>query len=152
MSTVNGNRQIVLRAAQFLIAYAKYHFDSEEYAMVASGYEGVTEHRREHAMMRRELTELRRSVTNKEQSAAATVKSLQGLIQSWIQNHISATDFAFARYCEQEPETRSVELPSPSELRRAGLKVSDYEQVEVVHNAGEITPSELKARLIIRGS
>lgn len=150
MGAVNGDRAIVLRAAQFLIAYAKYHFDSEEYAMVASGYESIAVHRHEHAMMRRELSELRKSINNREHSAEATVELLQELIRRWIQNHISAADLAFARYCEQEPETRTIKLPSPRELRKAGLKVTDYEQVEAVHHAGEITPGELKARLIVR--
>ncbi len=152
IGAVNGNRAIVLRAARFLIAYAKYHFDSEEYAMVAAGYEGVDRHRWEHAMMRRELSELSRSINNQEGSVAATVTSLQGLIQRWIQNHISGTDSAFARYCEQEPETRFVQLPSPEEMRNSGHRVSDFDQVEAVHHAGEITPGELKARLKIRGS
>jgi hemerythrin len=144
------NRRAVIRATQFLIAYARYHFDSEEYAMVASGYEGINQHRREHAMMRRQLNSLSRSIKADGKDFASTVKPLQSLIQGWIQNHISGSDMAFASHCEQEPETRFMRLPSPRELRDSGFKVSDIEQVETVHNAGEITHEELKARLIIR--
>ena len=75
------------------------------------------------------------------------VTSLQRLIQGWLQHHISSTDLAFARYCSQEPSARSVQLPSPKELLDTGLQISDYEQVETVHCAGDITPGQIKARL-----
>ncbi len=150
IGTGGANRRAVIRATQFLIAYARYHFDSEEYAMVASGYDGLTQHRREHAMMRRQLSVLSKSINANGKDVATTVKPLQNLIQGWIQNHISGSDMAFASHCEQEPETRFMQLPSPRELRDSGFKVSDIEQVEAVHNAGEITTGELKARLIIR--
>ena len=147
MDAVGAGRAMVLRAAQFLISYTKYHFNSEEYAMVVSGYEGTPQHRREHAMMRRELSTLSQSINGKQMSSSETVKSLQNLVQSWIQNHISSADFAFARYCEKETSARSVQLPSPIELLNAGFKVAEIEDVEFVHHAGEVTPAEIKARL-----
>jgi hemerythrin len=146
----NGNRPLVMRAAQFLIAYTRFHFDSEEYAMVASGYGGIAQHRREHAMMRKELSALNRRIKENDGGDTGSVSGLQSLVRNWIQNHISASDRSFARYCEEEPSARSVQLPSPREMWQSGLKVSDYEQVEVVHAAGEITIGELKARLKIR--
>jgi hemerythrin len=150
MDADNGSREVVLRAAQFLIAYTRYHFDSEEYAMVASGFEGVAQHRREHAMMRRELSKLNASINDHGATAVGSVSSLQELISGWVKYHISSTDFAFARYCESEPSARSVHLPSPKELRASGTRVADYDQVETVHHAGELTVGEMKARLKIR--
>ena len=143
----NGNRALVVRAANFLIAYTKYHFDSEEYAMVASGYDGIAQHRKEHAMMKRQLAALREKINAGDVFGGASIKDIQNLIQNWIQNHIVSTDSAFATYCEQVPETRFVELPSPKELKAMGFKISDYEEVEAVHHAGEITPEELQARM-----
>ena len=141
---------IVKRAAQFLIAYATYHFDSEEYAMVATCYDGISKHSREHAMMRRQLASLSAAITANRDDAGSNVHSLQRLIHGWIQNHISGTDIAFARYCASQPETRNIELPSPQELKDSGFKISHVDQVEVVHHAGEISAEELKARLTIR--
>ncbi len=147
----NGaNRKIVKRAAQFLIAYASYHFDSEEYAMVAACYDGIASHNREHGMMRRQLARLAAAINANGDDVNGNVSSLQKLILDWIQNHISHTDMAFARYCALQPETRNIELPSPQELKDSGFKISHIDQVEAVHHAGEISAGELKARLKIR--
>ena len=117
----NGaNPKIVKRAAQFLTAYVKYHFDSEEYAMVATCYDGVPQHSRQHAMMRRQLARLSAAINANGHDVNGNMHSLQRLIQGWIQNHISDTDMAFARYCTQQPETRNVKLPTPEELRASG--------------------------------
>ena len=146
-----ANSGIVKRAAQFLVAYVKYHFSSEEYAMVATCYSGVATHGREHAMMRRQIARLSAAINANDIDARGNVQSLQRLIQSWIQNHISSTDMAFARYCAQQPETRVVELPSPQELKSSGFMVSNIQHVEFVDQAGEISAGELKARLRVRG-
>jgi hemerythrin-like metal-binding protein len=141
---------VLKRAAQFLVAYAKYHFDSEEYAMVATCYDGVAQHSREHAMMRRQLARLNAAITANVHDSRNSAESMQKLIRGWIQNHISDTDMDFARYCSQQPETRNLELPSPRELFESGFKVSHVDKVDFVHQAGEISSDELKARLKIR--
>ncbi len=150
VSANGASPRIVKRAAQFLIAYATYHFDSEEYAMVATCYDGIARHSREHAMMRRQLAKLSAAINANGDDASGNVHSLQRLIHGWIQNHISGTDLAFAKYCALQPETRNVELPSPQELKDSGFKISNIDQVEAVHHAGEISAGELKARLKIR--
>ena len=144
------NRTVVLRAAQFLISYARYHFDAEEYAMVASGYGAIAQHRREHSMMRRQLSEISRSIDNENDSPNGSLEPLQKLVQDWLRNHISTTDLAFARFCEAQPRARKVELPSPQQLRSSGSQVKNIDQVEVVHESGAITIGKLKARLKIR--
>ena len=138
---------VPLRAAQFLIAYTRYHFDSEEYAMVASGYGELDEHRREHAALRNELAAVSRVLNAHGASSWKSVKSVQKLIQRWIRNHIGDSDMAFARYCEREPSVKSVQLPSPAELSRSGTKVADADRVEAVHHSGELTTAEIRARL-----
>ena len=75
---------------------------------------------------------------------------MQRLIREWIQNHISASDLAFARFCEQQPETRRIQLPSPQELQSAGVSVADIEMVEAVHTAGDITGKDLPQRMILK--
>ena len=150
VSANGANARIVKRAGQFLIAYARYHFDSEEYAMVATCYDGVARHSREHAMLRRQLVKLGTAINANLGDVSSNVHSLQRLVQGWIQNHISNADMDFARYCSQQPETQNLELPSPQELKDSGFRVSSIDQVEVVHQAGEISAGELKARLTIR--
>ena len=142
--------KIVRRAAQFLIAYARYHFDSEEYSMVAACYDEIAPHNREHKMMRRQLARLAASINNDGDDVEGNVRGLQRLILDWIQNHISHTDMAFARYCGSQPQIRNIELPSPRELKDAGFRISQIDEVETVHHAGEISAGELKARLRIR--
>lgn len=150
IETHETNRSVVLRAAQFLIAYARYHFDAEEYAMVASGYGAIAQHRREHSMMRRQLAEIQKSIDGEKASSNGSLKPLQDLVRDWLRNHISTTDLAFARFCEAEPSARNVQLPSPQQLRSSGSQVQDIDQVEAVHQSGELTIGTLKARLKIR--
>lgn len=145
-----GSQATLRQASQFLIAYARFHFESEEYAMAASGFEAIGQHRREHSMLRRQLSKLNEAIGEKYGCAVKTVCAMQRMFQGWIQNHITATDLAFASYCEQQPETRHIQLPSPRELRDSGGRVTDIEKVEAVHNAGEITSDELPSRLILK--
>jgi hemerythrin len=146
LGTVRGDRTVALRAAQFLVAYAEYHFAAEEYAMVASAYPELVRHRGEHAVLRRKLAVVARAINSGAPYDRVTT-SLQALLNEWLLQHIRHADGAFARYCADEPSVRTLSLPSPQELRASGLRTSDYERVEVVHTAGEISAEEVKARL-----
>jgi hemerythrin len=147
----NGGQATLRQASQFLIAYARFHFESEEHAMAAAGYQGIVQHRSEHQMLRRQLAKLNEAINGANYgSDITTICAMQRLIREWIQNHISASDLAFARYCERRPETRHIQLPSPQELQNSGVSIEDIEMVEAVHNAGEITSEELPKRLILK--
>lgn len=150
VGSAEEHRSTVRRAAEFLIAYARFHFDSEEYAMEHTGFIGVDQHRREHEMMRRQLDILHNAVDEEGTRVADTVDGLQQLISAWIRNHISSSDFAFARFCEQRPETRFVELPSPNEMLRMGRRVDNVDHVEEVHAARDDTDGEINARFVVR--
>jgi len=115
--------------------------------MVASCYEDLCAHRREHASIRKQLSDLNKTMKSRGCNPSVAVRDLQHLVQGWVQHHISGTDLAFARYCESEPSARSVQLPSPKELSDSGTRIADYDQVEFVHLAGEITPEEIEKRL-----
>lgn len=147
IGTGRSEQPTARRAAQFLISYTHYHFDAEEYAMVASAYDGLPKHRLAHAAIRKKLNDVSKTFNANPGDCSAAVTLLQGFIQEWLRHHIGRTDVAFAKYCDEEPSAREVHLPTPKELVRTGFKVSDYEQVEIVHDAGEITPEELKARM-----
>ncbi|MGD9252652.1 MAG: hemerythrin family protein [Holophagae bacterium] len=150
LGTAERHRATVRRAAEFMIAYAKFHFASEEYAMAASGFVDLDQHRRDHAMMRRQLSTLGNAFEDEGADVTTPVAGLQQLISSWIRNHISSADVAFARFCEQRPETRFVELPSPNELLQMGGRVDNVEQVEEVHAARDDTDGEISARFVVR--
>jgi hemerythrin len=147
----NGGQKTLRQASQFLFAYARFHFKSEEHAMSAARYQRIDQHRREHQMLRRQLEKMNESITGANYGSDITaICAMQRLIREWIQNHISASDLAFADYCEQQPETRRIQLPSPQELEDSGVSVADIEMVEAVHNAGEITGEELPKRMILK--
>ena len=101
-------------------------------------------------MMRRQLARLNAAINANGHDSRKSAESMQTLIRGWIQNHISDTDMDFARYCSQQPETLNLELPSPRELLESGFKVAHVDKVGFVHEAGEISSDELKARLKIR--
>jgi hemerythrin len=147
----NGGQDTLRQASQFLIAYTRFHFESEEHAMAAAGYEGTGQHRSEHQMLRRQLAKLNELISGANYgSDITTICAMQRLIREWIQNHISASDLAFARFCERQPETRHIQLPSPQELEDSGVSVADIEMVEAVHTAGAITGEELPKRMILK--
>ena len=54
----NGGQATLRQASQFLIAYARFHFISEEHAMAAAGYQKIDQHHREHEMLRRQLAKM----------------------------------------------------------------------------------------------
>ena len=147
----NGGHATLMQASQFLIAYVKFHFKSEEHAMAAARYEKIDQHRREHQMLRRQLAKMNESINAATYgSDIETICSMQRLIREWIQNHISVSDLAFASYCAQKSESRRIRLPSPQELRSSGVSVADIRKVEAVHTAGEITAEELPNRMILK--
>jgi hemerythrin-like metal-binding protein len=144
----SGDLRTLGLASQFLISYARFHFTSEEHAMAASGYERAGRHRLEHEALRKQLARVSTAISDDSYGCdITTVCVLQRLIREWIQNHIRASDMAFASYCEQTPDAKRVTLPSPSQLQRLGVGVADIQQVEAVHNAGAITQEELPSRL-----
>ena len=151
LDAVNGGRNTLQRASQFLIAYTKFHFKSEEHAMAAAGYEAIGQHRLEHETLRRQLSKMNEAMSVTYGCDVTAICALQRLIREWVQNHISASDLAFASYCEQQPDTRHIQLPSPKELQNSGASVADIEKVEAVHNAGEITSKELPSSLVLKG-
>jgi len=116
--------------------------------MATSGYQEIGQHRLEHEMLRKQLAKMSKTMSDEYYECdITTLCALQRLIREWIQNHISASDLEFASYCEQSPDARQVQLPSPKELQNSGVSVADIQQVEAVHNAGEITKKELPSRL-----
>lgn len=148
LDAANGDLTTIQRASKFLISYARFHFESEEHAMGASGYREFERHRYEHEILRRQLAKMSQIISNDTYgSDITTICALQRLIREWIQKHISASDLAFASYCDQNPEARDVRLPSPEELQKLGVTIADIEQVDAVHNAGEITKDDLPSRL-----
>jgi hypothetical protein len=46
-----------------------------------------------------------------------------------------------------DPRKTPIRLPSPQEMANSGLKITDLDQVEAVHFAGEFSTEELKSRL-----
>jgi hemerythrin len=150
LDPANENGGTLRRAAQFLIAYAKFHFESEQHAMAVSGYSAFGQHRLEHEMLRKQLKKMNEAIGDYYGCAVTTICALQRVIQGWIQNHISASDRAFASYCEQNSDIRRIHLPSAQELQNLGVGITDIEKVEAVHNAGEITSEELPSRLKLK--
>ena len=146
LGDAESERDLAIRTARFLFAYAEYHFSAEEYAMIATAYPGLDPHRREHLELRSRLAALRKAVKSGA-TFDAMADSLRVLLEDWLLRHIRHTDRAFARHCSQDPGARVLSLPSPEELRGSGLSLADYQDVEFVHAAGEISPAEVKARL-----
>jgi hemerythrin len=151
MGDADGDGALALRAARFLFAYVEYHFAAEEYAMVAVAYPQVDRHRRQHAELTKQVTAIRKAM-----ESGATFRAVAGslhiLLEDWLLHHIGHSDRDFARTCKQDPNVRILRLPSPKELRDSGLDLADYDNVQVVHAAGEISATEIKARLAARSA
>ncbi len=85
---------------KFLDDYASFHFGEEEARMKKAGYEGLAEHRHQHAVYMKNIAELK---------AQAALPRVQGMsyelsvtanqiIVDWIVDHIMKIDRKFGQY------------------------------------------------------
>ena len=127
-----------------LVDYIAYHFAAEEEAMVRLGYEGLEKHRAQHQRIAREAERLQVDVAAG--LGRATLVKLQCFVEDWFFQHIRQLDGAFAQFVrERGAAGEEVTLPPPRGV--GALDVDALQNVEVVHAAGELSPSELRARL-----
>jgi len=100
-----GDAMAMLSALAELGEQVRAHFRREETFMQALGYEGLAEHRREHAMLMAEFTAMMREW--RADSLHVFDAMMQGVIRDWLLAHILGADRDFAeayfRLCGQDP-------------------------------------------------
>ncbi len=141
-----ADRSLADRAARFVVAYVAYHFAAEEYVMAVTAYPHLAAHRQQHGELRARVDALRRPGAG---GGAGDVPAPQllRLLEDWAERHIRTADRDFARHCAADPSIGALRLPSPAELVAFGRTLDDYDSVEFVHGAGEVTTAEVRARL-----
>ena len=83
----------VIEALARLYQYSRQHFESEEKLMLRYGFEGLDDHRREHA----ELLDRLREVVLQYRSQPDTVPGkIQEFVRVWVVRHIEEADMQFA--------------------------------------------------------
>ena len=138
--------QIVERTLNALTDYISYHFAAEEQAMEQLGYDGIESHKERHRRLTREVDRLTRDIKGLGVSKASILE-LHFFVEDWIRQHIKHVDGAFASWIKKKTKRGEFRLPEPSELKPARKKGRGLDNVEVVHSAGVMTPSEIRARL-----
>lgn len=72
-----------------LVAYAKYHFDTEEKYFTAFRFDGSAEHILEHMDFRHKVDEF---VSKFEINKGALTYEVMNFLRNWLNNHIMVTD------------------------------------------------------------
>jgi hemerythrin len=85
---------------EFLAAYVREHFQTEEALMEAIGYPGAAEHRAEHLSFARELTDLRAQHAAEGGSALLVVR-VTSRATAWLRDHIYRSDKQLGKYAAE---------------------------------------------------
>jgi len=97
-SAMKGGRlHEVRQVLEFLGSYVAVHFDTEELAMVASGYPGLAEHRAAHQGFTDEYARRRAQVEAGPVTPSMAVE-LSGWLAVWLRDHVRQLDLAMARF------------------------------------------------------
>ncbi|MBF0114783.1 MAG: bacteriohemerythrin [Magnetococcales bacterium] len=89
---------IIERAFETLFEVTGRHFMAEERLMERYGYAGVTAHRRQHALLMRQLDEYRFTM---QQPDAHSAESFQAFIDQWLLKHIVEEDRHYSAFLNE---------------------------------------------------
>ena len=94
-------KEEVLRLLLFLQEYVKEHFSAEERLQLRSAYPEYAEHKAQHAGFNAEVERLAREFAAEGATLPLVIKTNKTL-SSWLLQHISRTDMAFAEYLRSQ--------------------------------------------------
>lgn len=98
---VREDPELFLRGLAFLKRYAGFHFDAEERAMRAAGYDGFERHHAHHAELEGRVDELLRR-TQAEGPSQELRDRLYLLLNRWFQFHVQVLDRHFVQFVQVE--------------------------------------------------
>ena len=88
---------------RFLDDYARFHFSEEEKRMEEVGYKGLQEHKLQHVVYLKNITELKHQSSLPRESGMSYELSVTAnqIVVDWIVAHIMKTDKLFGVYLRQ---------------------------------------------------
>lgn len=104
---VGKGREEVTRLLQFLSAYVRIHFESEEQIQIESGYPGYPEHRLAHQQFSKDIERLKHQFTTEGASLVLVIETNQ-MVAAWLTQHISRMDKALADYLRDKGAPRAL--------------------------------------------
>ena len=100
MRTGKGSRVMGEILTQ-LIAYTKFHFDSEEGIMLKAEYPKMKLHRSQHRQL---VEKVEKFQVKFEKSGLRITREMMEFLRYWLTNHILVDDMAFGQFCtENQP-------------------------------------------------
>lgn len=96
--TENDQGDVVESVLNVLIDYTEFHFGREQHLMEQFGYEEHPGHLREHTVLVKQVTEMRRRFVSGECSA----KDLLAFLKVWISQHILKSDRKLAAFLVEQ--------------------------------------------------
>lgn len=94
---VGKGREEVTRLLQFLSAYVRIHFESEEQIQMESGYPDYEEHKQAHRKFTQDIERLTHQFENEGANLVLVIETNQ-MVAAWLTNHISKKDRSLADY------------------------------------------------------
>jgi hemerythrin len=90
----------VMRLLQFLDDYIKEHFAAEEQLQVKHNYPQYGEHKAQHVTFVADVERLKKQFLNEGATLPLVIQTNQALV-TWLIQHISNVDVAFARFLKE---------------------------------------------------
>ncbi len=90
----DGGWAAAIKALDFLIGYARFHFAEEEALMAEYGYQDLPAHRAHHHRLLEQIQDIRRRL----RQAEGGVAEAETLLRHWIVDHTLAEDRKFAAH------------------------------------------------------
>lgn len=82
-----------------LIAYAKYHFESEEKYFVEFNYSGKAEHVEEHNSFRKSVSDLKK---RSDEGKPVFTMELMTFLKQWLVTHIMDSDKKYGKFLNEK--------------------------------------------------
>lgn len=130
---------LLIKAVRFLQAYVHYHFRAEEHVMVATDYDRREHHMRQHALIRKEVEEIRAALVAGG-AVGPLIARVQVLFQDWYVFHIREVDVPLAVHlrAHSEATAQAIGLPTSSELVATGRLAPEYDGIELPGYPGDL--------------
>lgn len=95
-------REQIGKTIDFLVDYARSHFQAEEEFMRSHGFDGLAAHRTEHELLLQEAVLFRAQFLAN--SASVRPMEVARFLSDWLTHHIQRMDFQYANFVKMRPE------------------------------------------------
>lgn len=91
-------KKVAVLMLNYLSDYVDYHFSAEEELQEEIGYPGIADHKKQHAILKDTVSDLKAMLEEEEGPSPAFVEQLNKKVIDWLYTHIQGFDRSVAEY------------------------------------------------------